>query len=146
MKIVLQRVLSANVFINSQIVGSISKGILIYVGLTHTDTKEIVSKMADKIVRFRVFDSEVKGFDKSVLDTKQEILVISQFTLYGDCSEGLKPNFRPAMDYAKAEELYNLFLIELKKTNLNIQAGIFGAMMQVQSNNNGPVTLILEKN
>jgi D-tyrosyl-tRNA(Tyr) deacylase len=146
MKIVFQRVLSANVKVSGSVVGSISKGILAYVGLTHTDTPEIAKKLAEKLLKFRIFDSERKGFDHSVLDIKGEVLVISQFTVYGNCNEGLKPNFSPAMEYSKAEELYKYFISELRKSEIKIDTGIFGAMMEIESINDGPVTLILEKN
>jgi len=101
--------------------------------------------MVNKVLNLRIWQSEEKGFDLSVQDIKGEILVISQFTLFGDCSKGQKPNFRNAQDFDKAEDTYNLFVNKLKESGLKVETGSFGAMMKISSENDGPVTLVVEK-
>lgn len=146
MKAVIQRVSSALVEVDKKVVGSISKGLLVYLGISKNFTEEKFNWMINKVLNFRIWNSERKGFDLSVSDIKGEILVISQFTLYGDCSKGLKPNFRDSQDFDKAEEIYNRFIEKLKESGLKVESGVFGAKMKVNSVNEGPVTLIIEKN
>jgi len=145
MKVILQRVNSAKVEVQNSIVGSISKGLLIYLGVSKEFTNEKLDWMVNKVLNLRIWQSEEKGFDLSVQDIKGEILVISQFTLFGDCSKGQKPNFRNAQDFDKAEDTYNLFVNKLKESGLKVETGSFGAMMKISSENDGPVTLVVEK-
>lgn len=145
MRIVLQRSKEASVTVDGQIVGAIDKGLVLLVGVTHEDTVESAQFLADKVVNLRIFEDEDGKMNHSLLDVGGSILSVSQFTLYGDCRKGRRPNFMDAARPDHATEIYNLFNEELKKKNVAVETGIFGAMMDVQLVNDGPVTLILEK-
>lgn len=145
MRIVLQRSKEASVTVDGQIVGAIDKGLVLLVGVTHEDTEEAAQFLADKVVNLRIFEDEDGKMNHSLLDVGGSILSVSQFTLYGDCRKGRRPNFMDAARPDHATEIYNLFNEELKKKNVTVETGIFGAMMDVQLVNDGPVTLILEK-
>ena len=145
MRIVLQRSKEASVTVDGQIVGAIDKGLVLLVGVTHEDTEEAAQFLADKVVNLRIFEDEDGKMNHSLLDVGGSILSVSQFTLYGDCRKGRRPNFMDAARPDHATEIYNLFNEELKKKNVAVETGIFGAMMDVQLVNDGPVTLILEK-
>ena len=145
MRIVLQRSKKASVTVDGQIVGAIEKGLVLLVGVTHEDTEEAAQFLADKVVNLRIFEDEDGKMNHSLLDVGGSILSVSQFTLYGDCRKGRRPNFMDAARPDHATEIYNLFNEELKKKNVAVETGIFGAMMDVQLVNDGPVTLILEK-
>lgn len=145
MRIVLQRSKEARVTVDGQIVGAIEKGLVLLVGVTHEDTGETARFLADKVVNLRIFEDEDGKMNHSLLDVGGSILSVSQFTLYGDCRKGRRPNFMDAARPDHATEIYNLFNEELKKKNVAVETGIFGAMMDVQLVNDGPVTLILEK-
>jgi D-tyrosyl-tRNA(Tyr) deacylase len=144
MRVVVQRVSKAKVFVEGNIVGSISKGLVILVAVKNEDTEEEVKWLADKCVNLRIFENEQGKFHYSLLDIRGEILVISQFTLYGDCRRGRRPSFTDAAQPELAEELYEKFVEVLKPTGLKVQTGIFAARMLVEIHNNGPVTLILD--
>ena len=145
MRIVLQRSKEASVTVDGQIVGAIEKGLVLLVGVTHEDTEEAARFLADKVVNLRIFEDEDGKMNHSLLDVGGSILSVSQFTLYGDCRKGRRPNFMDAARPDHATEMYNLFNEELRKKNVAVETGIFGAMMDVQLVNDGPVTLILEK-
>jgi len=147
MKIVLQRVNNAKVEVENKIVGRIQKGIILFLGISKNYTEDKLDWMINKILNLRIWpDENDKGFQKSILDIQGEILVISQFTLYGDCSRGTKPKFNGSCEYEKAEEVYDLFIEKLReKSKLKIESGTFGGMMKINSENDGPVTLIIEK-
>jgi len=145
MRIVLQRSKKASVTVDGQIVGAIDKGLVLLVGVTHEDTEETARFLADKVVNLRIFEDEDGKMNHSLLDVGGSILSVSQFTLYGDCRKGRRPNFMDAARPDHATEIYNLFNEELKKKNVAVETGVFGAMMDVQLVNDGPVTLILEK-
>lgn len=147
MKLILQRVNSASVIINQKEHSSISKGYLIYLAISKNCTIEKIEWMTNKILNLRVFaNKQEKGFQKTIEEVKGEILIVSQFTLFGDCSQGTKPKFNNSGEYYKAKEFYEEFISTLnKKTNLKIKQGEFGAKMEIISNNDGPITLILEK-
>ncbi len=145
MRIVLQRSKEARVTVDGQVVGAIEKGLVLLVGVTHEDTGETARFLADKVVNLRIFEDEDGKMNHSLLDVGGSILSVSQFTLYGDCRKGRRPNFMDAARPDHATEIYNLFNEELKKKNVAVETGIFGAMMDVQLVNDGPVTLILEK-
>lgn len=146
MKVVLQRVSEASVTVEQEVVGQIQSGLLLLVGITHEDTSEDVNYMVDKVINLRIFEDENEKMNLSLLDVNGEILSVSQFTLYGDCRKGRRPNFMAAAKPAKAEELYDLFNEQLKQKGISVQTGRFGAMMDVALVNHGPVTLILESN
>ena len=144
MKLIIQRVNFAKVEVNNKIVGSINKGLLILVGISKNYSEKKLEWMIRKTLNLRLWASEKKGFDLSVSDIKGEIIVISQFTLHG-IVEGNKPNFRDSAEYENAEKIYDKYIEELRKSNLKIEKGIFGAKMKVLLENDGPVTIILEK-
>ncbi|CAM3940547.1 D-aminoacyl-tRNA deacylase [Lederbergia lenta] len=145
MKVVLQRCKEANVKVGGKEVGSIGAGLVLLVGITHNDTEEACSWLADKIVNLRIFEDGQGKMNRSLLEEKGEILSVSQFTLYGDCNKGRRPNFMNAAKPDHAELLYQRFNEILREKNITVQTGIFGAMMDVSLINDGPVTLILEK-
>ncbi|MCB1193268.1 MAG: D-tyrosyl-tRNA(Tyr) deacylase [Leptospiraceae bacterium] len=145
MRILLQRVSSANVKVQGKIVGQIHRGILLFVGITHTDTNKEVEFLAEKCLHLRIFENENGKMNHSVLDTKGEILVVSQFTLYGDTAKGRRPGFDMAAKPEIAEKYIQSFTEKLKESGLNIQTGKFRENMQVELVNDGPVTFQLEK-
>lgn len=144
MKIVLQRVKSASVHVDDELVGSINKGYLLLLGIGANDTKEQAEKLAEKIKKIRIFSDENDKINLSIDDVNGEILVVSQFTLYADCKKGNRPSFVNAANPAIAEELYNYFL-EICENKFNkVEHGIFGADMKVELINDGPFTIILD--
>ena len=145
MKVLLQTVKEAHVNILGKTVGSISNGYLLLVGFTSGDDQELVTKMADKILKLRVFPDEHGQINLSLFDVNGGILSISQFTLYADTSKGRRPSFVDAMRPHEAEPLYDFFNKELERlSGLNVQTGVFGADMKVHSINDGPFTLVLD--
>ncbi|QCS51849.1 D-aminoacyl-tRNA deacylase [Priestia flexa] len=144
MKVVVQRAKEANVIVEGEVVGEISKGFMLLVGVTHEDEMKDADYLADKIVNLRVFEDETGKMNHSLLDIEGEILSVSQFTLYGDCRKGRRPNFMGAAKPDKALTLYNYFNEQLEKKGVRVQTGSFGAMMDVSFTNDGPVTLIIE--
>ncbi|WP_374724642.1 D-aminoacyl-tRNA deacylase [Calidifontibacillus erzurumensis] len=144
MKVVVQRSKEANVKVDDKIVGQIQSGLVLLVGITHTDTIDDVRYMADKIVNLRIFEDEEGKMNRSLLDVGGEILSISQFTLYGDCRKGRRPNFMEAAKPDYAKQLYDQFNEELRAKGISVETGQFGAMMDVSLTNDGPVTLIVE--
>jgi D-tyrosyl-tRNA(Tyr) deacylase len=145
MKLVIQRVNNAKVEVNNSIIGQIDKGLLIFLGISKDFSQEKLDWIINKVLKLRLWSSERKGFDLSIRDIKGEILVVSQFTLYGDCNKGTKPCFNKSADYEIAKKIYNKFISKLKESNLKIESGEFGSMMKVSLENDGPVTIILEK-
>lgn len=146
MKVVVQRVKEASVTVGNEITGVIENGLLLLVGIHEDDTNDQLTWMCDKILKLRIFEDEDGKMNRSVSDVEGGILVVSQFTLYGDTKKGTRPSFIAAARPEKAEPMYNQ-MIEYFKSNssLTIQGGKFGAMMDVHLINDGPVTLILEK-
>lgn len=145
MKVVIQRAKNAKVIVNEETVGSIEKGLMLLVGITHEDTLEDVAYVADKVANLRIFEDENEKLNLSVKDIGGAILSVSQFTLYGDCKKGRRPSFSQAARPAIANELYEKFNEALRTTHqLHVETGVFGAMMDVQFTNDGPVTLIVE--
>lgn len=146
MKIVLQRVSEASVTVDENVVGSIEHGLLILAGFHSTDTDETVRWMCDKIIKMRIFHDDEQKMNRSVQDVNGGILVVSQFTLYGDARKGNRPSFIESARPEIAISLYEYMLNYLKtESGLYIQSGEFGAMMQVKLINDGPVTILLEK-
>ncbi|MEH7223127.1 D-aminoacyl-tRNA deacylase [Bacillus sp. JJ1566] len=144
MKVVVQRAKDARVIVQNEEVGSINNGLMLLVGITHTDTQEDIKYVADKIVNLRIFEDSEGKMNLSLLDVEGDILSVSQFTLYGDCRKGRRPNFMDAAKPEYAEKMYELFNAELREKGVNVETGSFGAMMDVQFTNVGPVTLIIE--
>ena len=144
MRIVLQRVTEAKVDVAGQTVGSIGPGLLILLAVTHADTTKQADFLADKTANLRIFSDEAGKMNRSVKDTNGAVLVVSQFTLYGDCRKGRRPSFDKAAPPDHARNLYEYFIGRLRAENLIVEAGVFQASMQVSLVNDGPVTLILE--
>ncbi|GAE26702.1 D-tyrosyl-tRNA deacylase [Halalkalibacter wakoensis JCM 9140] len=144
MRVVLQRTKQSSVTVDGEVVGQIQKGLTLLVGITHEDTNDDVDYVADKIVNLRIFEDEEGKMNHSLLDVEGQILSISQFTLYGDCRKGRRPNFMNAAKPEAAKELYNYFNDVLRTKGIDVQTGKFGAMMDVELVNDGPVTLIVE--
>ncbi|MFJ8245629.1 D-aminoacyl-tRNA deacylase [Peribacillus asahii] len=144
MRVVLQRSKAAKVVVAGETIGEIESGLVLLVGVTHGDTVEDAAYLAEKIVNLRIFEDENGKMNHSVLDVGGSILSVSQFTLYGDCRKGRRPNFMDAARPEEAEVLYERFNEELHKRGVHTETGQFGAMMDVQFTNDGPVTLILE--
>ena len=146
MRVIVQRVSEAKVTVDKEVIGSINQGLLLLVGIHEEDTNDQLQWMCDKILKLRVFSDDVGKMNKSVTDIQGGILVVSQFTLYGDVKKGTRPSYIEAARPDKAEPMYNQMIDYFKyKSELNIQTGRFGAMMNVHLLNDGPVTLILEK-
>lgn len=144
MRAVVQRVTSSNVSVDGNIIGEIKQGFNVLIGISKDDTIEDLKYIKDKIVNLRVFQDENDKMNLSLLDVKGEILVISQFTLYGDCRKGRRPNFMDALGGEEAKKLYEEFLELLKTSDLKVECGEFGADMKVNINNDGPVTILLD--
>lgn len=144
MRVVVQRVSSSKVIVNDTVVGSINKGLNLLIGFSKEDTEEDLLYLKDKIVNLRIFEDENDKMNLSLLDIKGDILAISQFTLYGDCRKGRRPNFMEAEGGNRANELYERFVLLLRESNLKVETGEFGAHMKVDIQNDGPVTIILD--
>lgn len=145
MKFVIQRVKNASVTVDGNVVGQINKGFLVLVGITHTDTKEIADYLIKKLVNLRIFTDENDKMNLSLADVNGELLLVSQFTLYADCSHGNRPAFIDAARPEQANPLYRYIIDECKKKVPVVEEGIFGADMKVNLLNDGPVTIIMEK-
>lgn len=145
MKVILQRVSSASVKVDNQIVNEISNGLLLLVGFTHNDTIKDIDYMVRKIINLRIFNDDNGKMNKSIKDVKGNILSISQFTLYANTVNGNRPSFIDSMPYNQAEKLYEIFNNELNNI-IPTLGGIFGADMKVNLINDGPVTIILDSN
>ncbi|OOM75801.1 D-tyrosyl-tRNA(Tyr) deacylase [Clostridium puniceum] len=144
MRAVVQRVTSSSVLVNEKIIGEIGIGFNVLIGISKEDTLEDLKYIKDKIINLRVFHDENDKMNLSLLDIQGEILVISQFTLYGDCRKGRRPNFMEAQGGIEAVKLYEEFLELLKTSDLKVESGEFGADMKVEINNDGPVTILLD--
>lgn len=145
MRVVLQRVSSARVTIEGKVVGEIDAGLVLLVGFTTRDDEDAVAWMADKVVGLRIFQDEAGKMNRSLQEVEGELLVVSQFTLYGDARRGRRPSFVQAARPEEAIPLYEAFLARLRALGPRVATGEFGAMMQVELINDGPVTLVLER-
>lgn len=145
MKLVVQRVKNAQVNVNGKTVGKIEKGFMVLVGVTHNDTKEEADYLVKKLCNLRVFEDENGKMNLGLKDIGGELLIISQFTLYADATNGNRPSFVNAAKPDLAEPLYEYFCNECEKNGIHVEKGIFGADMKVSLLNDGPVTIILEK-
>ena len=145
MRVLLQRVTRAKVMVESEMLGSVARGLLLFVGFTHDDSEERVVWMADKVVGLRIFADDEDKMNRSVADVGGGILVVSQFTLYGDAIKGRRPSFIDAARPETAIPLYERFVALLRERGVPVQTGEFGAAMQVELVNDGPVTIWLER-
>lgn len=145
MKLVVQRVKKAEVKVDGNIIGKIDKGFLVLIGIKVGDTKEQADYLVKKLCNLRVFSDENDKMNLSIKDVKGKLLIVSQFTLYGDCSQGNRPSFIDAARPEEANPLYEYFCNQCELNNIEVQKGIFGADMKVELINDGPVTIIIEK-
>lgn len=144
MKALIQRVSHAHVDVDEQTVGSINKGLLIFLGITHKDTEKQANWLINKLLGLRIFTDNQGKMNLNVQDIEGDILVISQFTLYASCEKGRRPDFIQAAKPEQAKQLYDFFYQSLSQTYKPVETGIFGAKMAVSLENDGPVTLMLE--
>ena len=145
MKLVVQRVAFSDVKVDGEVVGKIDKGFMVLLGVTHTDTKENADFLAKKLCNLRVFEDENEKMNLSILDVKGEMLVVSQFTLCGDCKKGTRPSFDKSAPPDIANELYEYFITQVSELGIPCKTGKFAAMMDVELVNDGPVTFMVEK-
>lgn len=144
MRVVVQRTKQASVKVNNRVIGEIDHGFVILLGVTHEDTIEDVETLVHKLIHLRIFEDDEGKMNLSLMDVQGSILSISQFTLYADTRKGRRPNFMKAAKPTYANELYQLFNEKLQEVGVHVETGEFGAMMDVQLVNDGPVTIILE--
>ncbi len=145
MRAVLQRVSSASVTVNGRTIGQINQGFVILLGVTHSDTTTEADWLANKIAGLRLFEDDADKMNLELADVGGSVLVVSQFTLYGDARKGKRPSFTAAARPEHAEPLVDYFCDQLRQAGLTVATGQFGTMMQVTIHNDGPVTLMLEK-
>ena len=146
MRAVVQRVSSSKVTVDGNTTGEIKKGLLVLLGVTHEDTSKDVDYIIDKVLNLRIFEDEDEKMNLSLKDVEGELLVVSQFTLYGDCRKGRRPSFSTAARPELATKLYEEFIEKSRKEGIVTQTGQFGAHMMVDLTNDGPVTILLESN
>lgn len=144
MRVVIQRCKRAEVTVNGSSIGQIEQGLMLLVGITHEDTEQDAKYIADKVSGLRIFEDETGKMNLSVLETGGQILSVSQFTLYGDCRKGKRPNFMAAARPEIAQPLYDKFNELLRAQGLQVETGAFGEMMDVSFTNWGPVTLVID--
>ena len=145
MKVVVQKVLNASVVVNKEEAGKINSGLLIFVGFTHNDNISNIKYIVNKIVNLRILEDNNNVMNLSAKELNKELLVVSQFTLYADTSKGNRPSYINSLKHEEASVLYDLFVEELKKSNLKVETGIFRSDMKVNLINDGPTTIIIEK-
>ena len=146
MRALVQRVSEASVEVEGSVVGAISKGLLIFIGITHSDSKEVAKKLANKVIGLRIFEDQNGQMNFSTKDVSGEFLVVSQFTLYGNVDSGRRPGWSEAARPDQAEPLIEYFIECLAACGLKVETGIFQADMDVQLINQGPATLLIEVN
>lgn len=144
MRAVVQKVKDARVIVDNMTVGQIDYGLLVYIAITHSDTEKDLDYMIDKIKGLRIFEDEAGKMNLSVEDIAGEILVVSQFTLYGDVRKGKRPSFIQSAPFELGKEIYDKFIKKLKQSGINVQTGIYGADMVVEYKNEGPVTILID--
>ena len=144
MKFIIQRVSNANVKVEDEVVGQIDKGFLVFIGISHEDTREIADKMIHKMLHLRIFQDQNDKTNLDLNTVNGSLLLISQFTLYADCKKGNRPNFIQAAQADYANEIYEYIIEQCKLNVSNVQTGVFGAHMDVQLTNQGPFTIILD--
>lgn len=146
MKFVIQRVHKANVSVDNNVIGSIDKGFLVFVGICNTDTREIADKMVSKLIHLRIFEDAEGKTNLDIKSVNGELLIISQFTLYADCRHGNRPSFINAGKPDLADELYEYIIDKCRQEISRVEHGRFGAHMEVSLVNNGPFTIVLDSN
>ena len=144
MRAILQRVLNASVKVDGKTIGEIDKGLLVFLGVGEGDTEKDLKYIADKCIGLRIFSDEEDKMNLALTDVGGQMLVISQFTLYGDCRKGRRPSFASSMEPVKAKEMYESFIKYIEQSGIKTEHGEFGADMKVELINDGPVTLMLD--
>ena len=144
MKIIIQRINFAEIFVNNKFKGKIQKGIVAYVGVTTGDTVKDIDFCIDKLLNLRIFNDENDKMNLSVKDINGELLVVSNFTIYGNTKKGRRPSYTDSAPAEKAEKIYNQFVQKLEKTGIGFETGEFGQYMRIVSENDGPVNLIID--
>jgi D-tyrosyl-tRNA(Tyr) deacylase len=144
MRAVVQRVASARVLVDGQVAGEVGTGLMVLLGVTHEDTAEQAAYLAGKVAGLRIFEDGDGKMNRSVLDVAGSALVVSQFTLYGDCRKGRRPSFDAAAKPDHARALYEAFVVDLRGLGVAVSTGVFQAHMQVELVNDGPVTILLD--
>ena len=145
MRALLQRVSSASVTVDGQVVGRIGRGFVVLLGVTHSDTEAEANWLANKVAGLRVFEDEEGKMNASLEEVSGALLVVSQFTLYGDARRGRRPSFTDAARPEQAEPLVDYFVAQLRRHGFEVATGVFGAYMDVAIHNDGPVTLLIER-
>ena len=145
MKLVIQRVKQAKVEVEGKVVGEIQKGFLVLIGITHTDTQKEADYLAKKLCNLRIFEDENQKMNRNLKDVNGKLLIVSQFTLYANCKDGNRPSFTDAAKPEMANELYEYFCKKCEEYQIDVQKGIVGADMQVSLVNDGPVTIVIER-
>lgn len=145
MRFLVQRVKSAEVKVENKVIGKIKNGYLVLCGITHNDTEKEADYLVRKLMNLRVFEDENGKMNLSIKDTNGELLIVSQFTLYADCTSGNRPSFINSAKPDYAENLYKYVISKCKENNIKVETGEFGAHMEVSLINDGPVTIMLEK-
>jgi len=146
MRVLIQRVSKASVAVNGETVSYIARGMLIFLAIHSTDTEKEAAWLVDKCIHLRIFEDEHGKMNLSIMDINGAVLIVSQFTLYGDVSKGRRPNFSDSASPEAAKRLYEYFIALVRTSNVTVGTGIFRAAMTVDLSNDGPVTLMLEKN
>jgi D-aminoacyl-tRNA deacylase len=144
LKALLQRVDRASVTVGGNVTGSIGKGLCVFLGVAEGDTQKDIAWLADKVVNLRIFDDESGKMNRSVIDEKGEILIVSQFTLCGDCKRGRRPSWTNAAEPTEANRMYEKFVGEIESRGVVAATGVFQALMKVEICNDGPVTLMID--
>ncbi len=144
MRAVVQRVARASVEVDGKMVGRVERGLLVYLGVAKDDTEADARSMAEKIAGLRIFPDDADKMNLSVVDVQGSVLAVSQFTLLGDCRKGRRPGFDAAAEPVRANELYELFCAALADSDIKVERGVFRSNMQVESTNDGPVTILLD--
>jgi len=144
MKLVIQRVKEASVRVNDDVTGAIRTGLLVFVGIARTDTHEDADYLVDKLIGLRVFPDENGKMNRNVVEARGSVLVVSQFTLYGDCRRGRRPSFDEAAPPDVAIALYSYFIGQIRRGPVPVESGVFQASMQVHLVNDGPVTILID--
>ena len=144
MRAVLQRVSQGQVSVKNKMIGSINEGLVVFIGIGPDDNRQHITTLADKILNLRIFNDENGKMNFNIFDIQGSLLIVSQFTLYGDCSKGNRPSFINAADRVHAKKIYNEFVNYMVQQKINVQTGEFGSDMNISLINTGPVTITLE--
>ena len=144
MRLIIQRTGGVKLYIDNKLHSETKAGLLVLMGTKEGDSPALIAKLVDKTANLRIFEDEQGKMNRSATDLNGEIMVVSQFTLYADTNKGRRPSFNQAMEPTEAEKLYEEYISQLRSTGLKVESGVFGAKMDIQFNNDGPVTIIVD--